>query len=96
MFHYSTVFNLYFVRPIIHLPCGVDPSFVVRCNPFLFKLRKNELGEVDPTPWIQLDEYRIIFAIGTKSEVIIYDTQHTGAIGNASRYHLASITDLAW
>jgi len=73
----------------------LDPSFVVRCHPVEFQLRKNEAGEVSPVPWIDL-KYRYIFAVGTKSEVILYDTQHKGAIGTISRYHLASITDLAW
>ena len=84
-----------FHRPILHLPCGVDPSFVVKCNPILFELQKNETGEIHPAPWYQLP-YRIVFAVGTKSEVIIYDTQHASAIANISGYHLASITDLAW
>ena len=82
-------------RPLLYLPCGTNPSFVVRCHPTLFQLKKNLEGTVHPEPWYSLP-YRIVFAIGTKTEVIIYDTQHQGAIGRISGYHLASITDLAW
>ena len=40
--------------------------------------------------------YRMVIAVATQDSVVLYDTQHQGAIAEISNIHYATITDIAW
>lgn len=63
---------------------------VVRCCPILF-----ELKEEGPDPTIKLP-YRMIFAVGTDHDVILYDTQQKLPFARFQEIHYTRVTDLTW
>lgn len=72
------------------LPIPRQSSTVVRCCPVLYKLR-----EGGPEPSIKLP-YRIIFAVGTDHDIILYDTQQHLPFARFQDIHYTRLTDLAW
>ncbi len=40
--------------------------------------------------------YRMIFAVATFSNVLLYDTSQLAPIGMISEIHYAAITDMSW
>lgn len=78
-------------RPAFHYPGYGEASLVVKCCPVLFQRAKRD--GVDNIPGL---DYRIVFAIATIDEVLIYDTQCYYPIMIVKNIHYATITDLAW
>lgn len=72
------------------LPIPRQSSTVVRCCPVLYKLRVE-----GPEPTIKLP-YRIIFAVGTDHDIILYDTQQNLPFARFQDIHYTRLTDLAW
>ena len=76
-------------EPVIRFPCpGNEASIVVRCSPVLYKHRIASKTTNLP--------YRMIFAVGTFSSVLLYDTSQLAPIALISEIHYASITDMSW
>lgn len=80
----------YAFSPAMILPIPRQSSTVVRCCPVLYKLR-----DEGPEPMIKLP-YRIVFAVGTDHDIIIYDTQQRLPIARFQDIHYTRLTDLAW
>lgn len=68
-----------------------EPSVAVRCSPILYRMRTDHPHE----PVLQLP-YRMVFAVATLSNVILYDTQQLAPLGIISNVHYAQLTDLSW
>lgn len=79
-------------KPVLYLPCSDKPSVMVKFCPILFELRE----ESQTAPSLIDLPYRMIFAILTLQQVIIYDTQQSTPIGYVSDIHYASLTDATW
>jgi chromatin assembly factor 1 subunit B len=79
--------------PYISLVGLEDPAVAIRCSPRLYKLVKSEENQQEP--WSK-KPYRMIFAVVTIHNVMIYDTQHTYPIAKLSGQHYAPINDAAW
>ncbi|CAG9861270.1 unnamed protein product [Phyllotreta striolata] len=77
-------------EPVAVLPLDKQSSTVVRCCPLLFHLH-----EKGPEPVIKLP-YRMIFAISTDHDIILYDTQQVKPFAKLSNIHYTRITDLSW
>ena len=78
-------------EPSIRFPCpGNEASIVVRCSPILYKHRSNNNNVITNLP------YRMIFAVATFSNVLLYDTSQLAPIGMISEIHYAAITDMSW
>eukprot|EP00698_Gefionella_okellyi_P021456 TRINITY_DN6966_c0_g1_i1.p1 TRINITY_DN6966_c0_g1~~TRINITY_DN6966_c0_g1_i1.p1 ORF type:complete len:466 (+),score=62.83 TRINITY_DN6966_c0_g1_i1:81-1478(+) len=78
-------------KPILHLPLRASASVCVRFNPCYFQL----ITADNMTPWVKLP-YRLVFAVATLDEVIVYDTQHSQPIALVSNIHYQPHSDLAW
>ncbi|ENN76398.1 hypothetical protein D910_11396, partial [Dendroctonus ponderosae] len=76
--------------PAVILPLPRQSSTAVRCCPILF-----ELKEEGPAPTIKLP-YRMIFAVGTDHDIILYDTQQKLPFARFQEIHYTRITDLTW
>lgn len=63
---------------------------MVRCCPLLFELRQD-----GPEPLVNLP-YRMIFAVGTDHDVILYDTQQPLPFARFQQIHYTRMTDLTW
>lgn len=79
-----------FFRPSVILPLQKQSSTAVRFCPVLF-----ELHEDGPDPIINLP-YRMIFAVGTDHDVILYDTQQGVPFARFQEIHYTRLTDLTW
>ena len=74
----------------MRFPCpDSKASIVVRCSPILYKHRNNN-NVLTNLP------YRMIFAVATFSNVLLYDTSQVAPIGMISEIHYAAITDMSW
>mmetsp|Transcript_30108 Transcript_30108/g.60744 ORF Transcript_30108/g.60744 Transcript_30108/m.60744 type:complete len:676 (-) Transcript_30108:104-2131(-) len=84
----------HFDRPYKVL-AGLDkPSVVVRPNPVLFKLPKENVSKaIEETPALP---YRSIFAVLTTDTILIYDTYQDRPLSMACGLHYAGLTDAAW
>ncbi|CAH0553132.1 unnamed protein product [Brassicogethes aeneus] len=76
--------------PAAILPLKKQCSTVIRCSPVLF-----ELHEKGPEPYIKLP-YRIIIAVATDHDVILYDTQQHAPFAWLQQIHYTRLTDLSW
>lgn len=74
------------------LPSPDQYTVAVRFCPIFYKLHAHD---ADQPPVIELP-YRMVFAVATKSSVILYDTQQSMPIGLISNIHYTRLTDLAW
>ncbi|CAH1154758.1 unnamed protein product [Phaedon cochleariae] len=79
-----------FNEPAIVLPLPQQSSTVVRFCPILFEhhLQGQE-------PFVRLP-YRMIFAVGTDHDVILYDTQQSVPFARFHEIHYTRLTDLTW
>ncbi|XP_076257991.1 chromatin assembly factor 1, p105 subunit [Rhynchophorus ferrugineus] len=78
------------LEPAAILPLCRQSSTVIRCCPILF-----ELHDDAPDPFIKLP-YRMIFAVGTDHDVILYDTQQIIPFARFQDIHYTRLTDLTW
>ena len=72
------------------LPSGSQCSTVVRFCPILFELHVN-----GPDPAVSLP-FRMIVAVGTDHDVILYDTQQIQPFAYFKDIHYTRLTDLTW
>ncbi|KAK5649223.1 hypothetical protein RI129_000252 [Pyrocoelia pectoralis] len=77
-------------QPVAVIPSPTQITIAVRCCPTLFQLHSN--GSV---PLIDLP-YRMIIAVATDSDVVLYDTQQVAPFAHLRKIHYTRITDLAW
>ena len=76
---------------MVRFPCpDSKASIVVRCSPILYKHRNKSSNVMTNLP------YRMIFAVATFSNVLLYDTSQLAPIGMISEIHYAAITDMSW
>lgn len=65
----------------------------IKFSPYLYKLKGNATSERPPL----LDlPYRMIFAVGTNDQVLIYSTECVYPLAVIGNTHYATINDLAW
>lgn len=76
-------------RPIISIPFLKKPAIVVSFNSNFYKLSGTKSNFIDL-------QYRLVFAIATSNEVLIYDTEHKEAISIIGNMHYTPLTDLSW
>ncbi|RZC33841.1 chromatin assembly factor 1 subunit B [Asbolus verrucosus] len=76
--------------PVAVFPSGKQCSTVVRFCPILF-----ELHEDGPETVISLP-FRMIVAVGTDHDVILYDTQQVAPFAYFKDIHYTRLTDLTW
>ncbi|XP_057657909.1 uncharacterized protein LOC130894897 [Diorhabda carinulata] len=89
--HCTLVFTMdNWTEPAAVLPLDGQSSTVVRFCPLLFQQREN-----GPEPSIKLP-YRMIFAVGTDHDIILYDTQQPKPFARFHEIHYTRITDLTW
>lgn len=81
---------LFNFRPAAIIPSEKQCSVCVRFCPLLFELRPN-----GPKPLVSLP-YRMIFAIGTDTDVMIYDTQQSKPVAYLKKIHYTRLTDICW
>lgn len=87
-------------KPALSLPTGEKYTVAVKCNPFLYKLRKsnddtsNKENETFK-PMINLP-YRMIFAVAACDSVLFYDTEQLLPFAYVSNIHYTHLTDLSW
>ncbi|KAK9884754.1 hypothetical protein WA026_007603 [Henosepilachna vigintioctopunctata] len=84
------IFAVEISSPIAILPLPKQCSVVVKCCPIYFELRED-----GPEPYINLP-YRILFAVGTDHDVILYDTQQIAPFARFHNIHYTRLTDLTW
>lgn len=77
-------------EPVAVLPIVKQSSTVVRFCPVLFKLHED-----GPEPAFKLP-YRMLFAVGTDRDVILYDTQQLMPFARFQDIHYTRLTDLTW
>ncbi|KAK4881254.1 hypothetical protein RN001_004573 [Aquatica leii] len=77
-------------QPVAFIPSSKQVTIAVRCCPMLFELHSD-----GPDPVIDLP-YRMIIAIATDSDVILYDTQQVTPFAHFRKVHYTRITDLTW
>lgn len=65
----------------------------IRFNPYLYK--KSPVPPSSGPALIDLD-YKLIFAVGTVEQVLIYSTESTYPLAVIGNTHYATINDLAW
>lgn len=76
-------------NPLFILPT-LSPAICIRFCPIIFEKDENVGVELIDLP------YKLVFAVGTKDSVIIYNTQNTYPIFISTNIHIMQITDLAW
>ncbi|GMM58552.1 Cac2 protein [Maudiozyma humilis] len=76
-------------RPVVSLPFLKKPAIVVSFNPQLYEkqLSKSEFLDLP---------HRLIFAVATSNEVLIYDLEHAEPLSVIGNMHYTPLTDLAW
>lgn len=87
-------------KPVISLPTGDKYTVAVRCNPFLYKLRRNVTDSSDKENEkgkVMIDlPYRMIFAVAASDSVLLYDTEQLTPFAYVSNIHYTHLSDLAW
>lgn len=79
-----------FFSPVAVLPSGKQCSVCVCFCPLLLELQPDGPDAVIPLP------YRMMFAVATDTDVIIYDTQQTKPVAYLKKIHYTRLTDLSW
>ncbi|KRT80960.1 translation initiation factor eIF2A, partial [Oryctes borbonicus] len=77
-------------QPIALLPLQKQCSIAVKCSPILYELRSEGSNPVIDLP------YRMIIAVATESDLILYDTQQMTPFAHLQKIHYTRLTDLAW
>jgi chromatin assembly factor 1 subunit B len=65
----------------------------IRFNPYIYKKKNNSTPE---KPALLDLPYRLVFAVATVEQVLIYSTESIFPIAVIGNIHLASINDMAW
>lgn len=78
--------------PFACLPGFDKPPLAIRCNPRLFRPRPREPSDDSS----EMPGYRIVFAVASRSAILIYDTQDFMPLCSYTGLHYGTMTDLAW
>lgn len=81
-------------QPAFMLPGIKSYATTIKFNPYLFK-RQSQVDNPDNPAIIELP-YRMVFAVGTTDQVLIYSTESIYPIAVIGNVHYASINDMAW
>lgn len=76
-------------RPSLVIPFLKKPALVISFNPHLYQLSKQD------HPCVKLP-YKLLFAVATSDEVLIYDTETAKPVCIVGNLHYTPITDLSW
>lgn len=78
-----------FNKPIMCLSFLKKPATVISFNPNFYKLTDNTKS------YLKLP-YKLVFAVATSNEVLIYDTESVKPLAIIGNLHYTPLTDLAW
>lgn len=76
-------------RPVVSLPFLKKPAIVISFNPLLYE------RQLPKSEFIDLP-HRLVFAVATSNEVLIYDSEHAEPLSVIGNMHYSPLTDLAW
>lgn len=76
-------------KPAIELPCGPSPAICVEFCPMVYECEKGS------APWLDV-AYKMVFAVATHVEVLVYDTCHLRPIARLAHLHCTPLSDLSW
>ncbi|CCD24857.1 Cac2p NDAI_0E00410 [Naumovozyma dairenensis CBS 421] len=83
-------------RPIFTIPSLKKPALVIAFNPNFYPLSSSKDDENHHShPYIKLP-YKLIYAIATSNEILIYDTESIEPISIIGNLHYTALTDLSW
>ena len=77
-------------KPIMKISNLKKPALIISFNPNFYKIESTERSSFISLP------YKLIFAIATSNEILIYDTLNIEPIAIIGNLHYTPITDLAW
>jgi chromatin assembly factor 1 subunit B len=96
-------------RPVLSLIGCAKPTLAVRFCPLLFKLRNNsctqsidgDFKKNEQAEWLDCETlfrlpYRMIFAVASENEVLLYDTQQRQPLAYFANLHYHTLSDLTW
>lgn len=75
-------------RPIMCLPFLKRPAIAVSFNPHRYAVTEAQI-------YVKLP-YKLVFAVATSNEVLIYDTENVQPLGVVGNLHYTPLTDLSW
>jgi chromatin assembly factor 1 subunit B len=76
------------------LPGIKSHATCIRFSPYLYKLF--EKADDDPVPAMLALPYRMVFAVSTIDNILLYHTQSIMPIAILKNIHLDSINDMSW
>lgn len=76
-------------KPVMCLPFLKKPATVISFNPNFYALSANSQS------YLRLP-YKLVFAVATSNEVLIYDTESIKPLAIVGNLHYTPLTDLAW
>ncbi|QLQ81825.1 hypothetical protein HG537_0G00790 [Torulaspora globosa] len=76
-------------KPSMCLPFLKKPAIAVSFHPCLYELSPNS------NSYLKLP-YKLVFAVATSNEVLIYDTENVKPLAVVGNLHYTPLTDLAW
>lgn len=74
-------------RPVMCVPFLKRPAIVVSFNPNRYSISKES--------YLKLS-YKLVFAVATSNEVLIFDTESVEPLGIIGNLHYTPLTDLSW
>ncbi|KAF2892572.1 hypothetical protein ILUMI_13604 [Ignelater luminosus] len=89
--HTTLIFTLdCLTQPAAILPSPKQVTIAVRCCPMIFELHSDGTNPLITLP------YRVVIAVATDTDVILYDTQQRTPFAHFQKIHYTRITDLTW
>lgn len=76
-------------KPVMCLPFLKKPATVIAFNPNFYKLSDTSQS------YLKLP-YKLVFAVATSNEVLVYDTESVKPLAIIGNLHYTPLTDLAW
>ena len=77
-------------RPVMSIPFLKKPAIVISFNPIFYKKTQSTKSKFIDLP------YKLIFAIATSNELLIFDTENNVPISVIGNMHYTPLTDLKW
>jgi len=81
-------------QPAFMLPGIKSYATCIRFNPYLYQ-KKNNIATPEKPALLDLP-YRMVFAVGTTEQVIIYNTESIYPVAVVGNTHYAPLNDFAW
>ncbi|KAL1459787.1 hypothetical protein WDU94_011741 [Cyamophila willieti] len=81
-------------KPAVCLPSLQYYSVAVKVCPVLFELKPSDTGD-DALPLFKLP-YRMVIAVATENNILLYDTQHATPFAFIANIHYTKLTDITW